>query len=129
MHATRCKGPVIVVEHPPLAGVAAVRDCREAAELRLVTTCRDRLDHLGREQALAVDLAAVQHQLPESPEIAKTRRHAAAGEGHALAVDGLVGILLGAHTAARAVRRPDRSRPCPVTRLMIHPSMSELIVL
>ena len=57
------------------------------------------VDHLGREQPLAIDLAAVQHQLPQAAQVAQPGRDTAPGKGHALAVDRLIGVLLGTHAA------------------------------
>ena len=99
MHAAGGIGAVIVMEYPPLAGVAAVGNRGEPSKLRRVAAGRDRLNHLCREQAFAVDHPAVQHQLPQTPEVTKTRGHTAAREWHALAVNRLISVLLCAHAA------------------------------
>ena len=60
MHATRCKRAVLIVEHPPLAGVAGAAKSRESrAELVTVAAFTDSVDHLRREQAFAVYLTLV----------------------------------------------------------------------
>ena len=96
------KGAVVVVEHPPLALVAAVRDCRIAAELRRITARPDPLDHLCGEQATAVDHALVQHQKAKPGQIAQAEIEAAARKGHTLSVDCLIGVLLCPHGAPQA---------------------------
>lgn len=58
-----------------LAGVAARSEGREAnAELGTITARADFRYPLRREQTFAIDLATVQHQLPEPPEINQTCR-------------------------------------------------------
>lgn len=72
MHATSGIGSVIVMEDLPLAGVAPGANGREArAELGTVTARADVRHDFGREQSLAVQLAAVSHQLAQPSEVAK----------------------------------------------------------
>lgn len=77
MNAARCIGPVIVVKCPPLACIAAFLNGRKAAEFGLVAARRNGVDHVRREQPLAVDFATVEHQLTQPPQIAQTGRDTA----------------------------------------------------
>ncbi len=102
---------MVVVEHPPLAGIAARADGRETrSELGPVAACADLFHDLRREQALAIDLALVQHQLSQPPKVTQTRGDAAACKGHALSIDRLIGILFDPHAPPQPVRGQFRHR-------------------
>jgi hypothetical protein len=84
---------------PPLAGIAAGAEGREARRTWTVAASAILSTTSAGNRRVAVDLAAIQHQLAQPSQIAQARRDAAARKGHALAVDRLIGVLFHAHPA------------------------------